>query len=325
MNKRDIQKNTFHKLNLGDVIKFGQSSRLFIVGIDGKTTVDDYDDGQAIAEAQALRDAPITKKEVEKLSRKEQYQQLLEQYNLVKKGPKKQLPVETYTGVSWGMVDEALIYAYEDEEDVKLDTDILRQLSDLTPKDIEKIDNYEKKLHKFNNMDRELNELIRREQAEFGLTEEDKQRRNQLESKVTELRSQVEIMEDNLKYQLLDEVKSKGGTAKRREEDTFGDDEFFDRTLVKKHKKDEANDKSKVPETETFETLKNKLEDLLTNRNEINEKILKMVLNLGTEEEKVEEVDALDQFMLQNEENLKKETKHELIQKVKALNVEIEE
>ncbi len=146
-----------------------------------------------------------------KTSLREKYLALLEQrsHKNQKKQKKVTAPVVEDTGINWGMVDEAEIYAYEDEEEMKLDPELLRELPDLTAKDLEKIEAYEKKLRKYQGLERELHEFNRREQAEFGLSEEDKNKRDQVEAKVNENYPQLQIMEDNLRYHLFDETKSR--------------------------------------------------------------------------------------------------------------------
>ena len=59
------------------------------------------------------------------------------------------------------------------------------------------------------------------------------------------------------------------------DEDTFGDDEFYDRTLVKKVKVNEEIIPLNTP-VESFHTLKTKLENLVEEQRKLNLKLLNL-------------------------------------------------
>ena len=79
------------------------------------------------------------------------------------------------------------------------------------------------------------------------------------------------MAEDNLKFHLFDESRTMDKKDKKRimmDDDTFGDDEFYDRTLAKKSNKGNKA-KAEIGEAENFDSLKTKLEDLLAKRKDI--------------------------------------------------------
>ena len=81
-------------------------------------------------------------------------------------------------------------------------------------------------------------------------------------------------------------------------------------------------------EVETFESLKAKLESLIAQRNELNKKILEIAMNPTNEnksQESNEELDALDQFMMENEQKIKAQSKEELISTLREINTQIQE
>ena len=149
-----------------------------------------------------------------KQANKEAYMKLLDQKrnvsNTVKKPEKKKGPttkedVHGREGASWGMVAEEDIYAHRDEDELMIDSEVLRQLPDLSDKDIEKIENFEKKLRKLKGIENELRSLYEKEQASFGLSDENQRKKQNLEAKMNESAQQLEIAEDNLKYHFFEE------------------------------------------------------------------------------------------------------------------------
>lgn len=109
-----------------------------------------------------------------------------------------------------------------------------------------------------------------------------------------------------------------------QDEDTFGDDEFFDRTLVKKRKDNDGEATITAAEiAEDFHSLKRKLEDLIVQRKNVNEQILAISMNKPIEEDP--ELDELDKFMAQNEEKSRDEKKLKLINTLKDIEIKITE
>ena len=118
---------------------------------------------------------------------------------------------------------------------------------------------------------------------------------------------------------------------RERDEDTYGDDDFLDRTK-KKIKLDPTEEKkilAKMNTTENFNSLKTRLEKLLELRQELNSKIMNIAW--GNEnaneipEKKEDETDELDKFMMQNETSLKSQSRDKLLKELKDINDQINE
>ncbi len=52
-------------------------------------------------------------------------------------------------GIGWGIMDEDIVYRQQNEDEMSLEPELLRDLPDLTDKQREKIDKYEAKLEKY--------------------------------------------------------------------------------------------------------------------------------------------------------------------------------
>lgn len=111
------------------------------------------------------------------------------------------------------------------------------------------------------------------------------------------------------------------------QEDTYNDDEYFDRTLeTKKVKKDPSDTPSESQKKEQitydFQTLKQKLEELINRRNDLNVKILDFADKKNGDEE---ELDELEKFMKENQSALDLQLRKKLLVELESVNKEIEE
>lgn len=98
------------------------------------------------------------------------------------------------------------------------------------------------------------------------------------------------------------------------------DDDYFDRT--RKIIKTEGNNEKISAPAENFQTLKEKLTKLLTERDELNMRFL----NFSEEtKEKEDELDELDKYMLENTKKIANEGKQAIFQQLEKVNKEIEE
>ena len=211
VNKTTLTHRTYHKLNVGDVIKFGFSSRLFIVGVDGETNPEQNNEQVMIAQ---FRNQENERQQAlnSKASMKEQYLEMLRQRGQYKPLVPKKIVNNPADGISWGMVDEDEIRAHEDQDEFKLDPDVLRELPGLEAKDYDKINNYEKKLRQYQGLEREIEIINKKEREEYGLSENEKSKRSALETKVNEAYSKLQMMEDNLRFALFEETKTTKGS-----------------------------------------------------------------------------------------------------------------
>lgn len=113
--------------------------------------------------------------------------------------------IQEVDGVNWGISDEAIIYNYEAEHEMKIEPSVLRKIPNLTAKQIEKIDQYETKLIKYEQLDNELENICKKERVEFGLDEASKIKKENLEKKIQEASMQLESLEAVVKLVIFNE------------------------------------------------------------------------------------------------------------------------
>ena len=118
-----------------------------------------------------------------------------------------------------------------------------------------------------------------------------------------------------------------GKIEKVREEDTFEDDEYFDRTMKKlKTEGDGCEKKEKNCEnsekTHYFASRKRDYEDLLQKQEQLNLKILDFEEKKETSQENEDE---FEKFMQKNQESLDLLQKSKLLEELQRVNKELEE
>ncbi len=62
---------------------------------------------------------------------------------------------------------------------------------------------------RYTNLDNELQELSKKEKAEYGLSEQLKIKKENIQTKLNELGNQLEILEDNLRFAIFNEERVK--------------------------------------------------------------------------------------------------------------------
>jgi hypothetical protein len=108
----------------------------------------------------------------------------------------------------------------------------------------------------------------------------------------------------------------------RKESDE--DDEFFDRTMEPKGLTQEEKDKYKTEaKDQSYEQLKYQLENLMAEKQELNENMLKIALGARKDVEEVQ--DELDAYLKNNEKELKDNQKLLNIERMKKLTERIDE
>lgn len=96
---------------------------------------------------------------------------------------KTNLPQYNRMDVTWGQVDDHIIYA-NSQEDMILRTDFLRLLPNLTQKQIDKIDQFEKKMNKLKVMEKDFNTIADKEKDNNGLVEAEISKRRELDMRI---------------------------------------------------------------------------------------------------------------------------------------------
>lgn len=288
-------------------------------------------------------------------SQYQRYQELLEKdktsltskFRLPKQGQTKKS-----NGVAWGMVADDDIYEGGDHNTI-IDTKILRLLPNLTDKQIQKIEMFEKKLRKMEFMQREYNRVLSLYERQLkgqstknidfesvkGKNVTDPQAtlelKNNLDKKLEKFASELDVSENKLKTMFgfpVEDEKTKyrraGITQRsvaRKEVDSDEEDEFFDRTLAKENQDEDKKVKMqrliKLSANYSFSDLRLKLDDLGFKKR----KMTRQLLDLNMGKLKQGQDDELDAVMNEANTELIREKKVALIQNLKSLLIEIEE
>ena len=152
MNKQKIVPGEFIKLKDGDFIRFGpREDKYYIVTVERPAEEEAGQESEAVEEAVDNPEKEALDKYLQQQkdrSFKEIYRELLEREKnpfQTKKVEKK--PEYNRMDVTWGMVDEDIVYADKTDEEI-IRTDILRLMPNLTPRHLAKIEEFEKKQRK---------------------------------------------------------------------------------------------------------------------------------------------------------------------------------
>ena len=139
------------------------------------------------------------------------------------------------------------------------------------------------------------------------------------------------MAEDKLKQMFgLEEEKFKFEENMRKESDE--DDEYYDRTKepeIKKISEEESSRLREAAKNKSYNELKNKLSDLLNEKQDINDNMMAMVQAslkmMNSKQEDLGEVDELDKITKENEGIVRDQQKKENIQRMIKITNEIEE
>jgi len=211
VNSRKIPPRVFVKLTIGDMIKFGASLRFYIVRC---LEIENESKGVVgISTDMDLIKSSINLPKLEQNKAKKLYLKLLKNYEASELGIQRERPIKKKehddNEINWGILDEEAVYNYQDENEFKMEPTILRQLPDLNEKQLEKIEQFEVKLNKYQSIEEEYEDLCRRERKDFGLDEVSKAKKENLEKKIQELAQQLETLEETLKLMIFKEKTEK--------------------------------------------------------------------------------------------------------------------
>lgn len=210
LNGKRVAAGQFVLLRNGDFLRFGpKEDRHFIVKIvsvnqtDNDHQSDTVENVQSSSESQtynsekAAMEAYLQKQQNK--SYRELYEELLERTRDPEK-KKKQVKRPTYNPneVTWGMVDEDVVYGDHVEEEI-LRTDILRMLPKLTPKHLSKIEAFEKQQRKMHLLTVDYNKIHDMEMQGSKLADNQIAVKNEISERMNKLASELSMAEDKLK------------------------------------------------------------------------------------------------------------------------------
>nr|ACF22717.1 FHA domain protein [Brachypodium distachyon] len=270
-----IKKRMYTKIHVGDVIRFGQSSRLYIFQGPSELMPPEKD-------MQKLRDAKIRQNMVDR------------EASLLRAKTQAALA----EGISWGMGEDAIDESAEDEADEITWQNYKGQLTDRQEKTRSKII---KRMEKVANMKKEIDAIRVKDISQGGLTQGQQTQIARNEQRISQIMEELENLEETLNDSIQESLGARAGKPKRgshkaslEEEDdaVSDDDEFYDRT-----KKKSSSDQSNLqPSVETADSLLDK-KDSITNDIEGKKKLLEDEKDKLAQRDNADPGDDLDAYM----------------------------
>ncbi|KAL2620656.1 hypothetical protein R1flu_000861 [Riccia fluitans] len=283
INKRQVQGKTYTPLNVGDVVRFGLSTRLY--HFQGPTEFMPQE-GLSKAERHAVRMLELAQEKAEK------EQSLL----------RASRNAASADGATWGMQEDAV------EEDEEEDTEEITWQNfkgELTEKQQKTLEKVHKRQEKLANLKKENDAIQAKEISQGGLTQGQQTQIARNEQRMAQLVEELENMEETLNESIREAIIGRSGIRSggkkslqnEDEDEDLSDDEFYDRTSKLKEKKKKKENSQVV---ETAETL---LEKKSTLSKEIES--VRLLMKAEEKQDKQEEVvnketesvDPLDSFM----------------------------
>nr|TKW40427.1 hypothetical protein SEVIR_1G245700v2 [Setaria viridis] len=251
INKSQVKKKLYTEIHVGDVIRFGQSSRLYIFQGPSELMPPEKD-------MQKLQDAKIR-------------QDMLDREASILRA---KTQVALAEGISWGMTEDAIEESAEDDADEITWQTYKGQLTDRQEKTRSKI---VKRMEKIANMKKEIDAIRVKDISQGGLTQGQQTQIARNEQRISQIMEELDNLEETLNDSIRESVGARSGKANRgshkaslEEEDDIlsDDDEFFDRTKKKSSQK--SNEQQSV---ETADSLLEK-KDSITSDIENKRKLL---------------------------------------------------
>ncbi|KAI3452165.1 hypothetical protein Pfo_008830 [Paulownia fortunei] len=292
INKSQVNKRVYVDLHVGDVIRFGHSSRLYI--FQGPSDLMPPE-----ADLKSLRNLKIR-----------QEMQDMEASLLRAK-----VEASRADGISWGMGEDAVEETEDEVDEITWQT----YKGQLTEKQEKTRDKVIKRLEKIAHMKKEIDAIRAKDIGQGGLTQGQQTQIARNEQRISQIMEELENLEETLNESIRESIGAragklsrgkKKGTMEDDEEDySSDDDEFYDRT-----RKSSKHNSGETQSVETADSLLDK-KDALIKRMEDKEKLLLDEDKPAEINEVAEAGDALDAYMsavssqlvLDNKEKLRKE------------------
>ncbi|XWS36876.1 hypothetical protein CRYUN_Cryun20dG0122800 [Craigia yunnanensis] len=274
INKSKVTQRTYVDLHVGDVIRFGLSSRLFIFQGPSELMPPEKD-------LKVIREVKIRE---EILDREASLRRARAEASLA-------------DGISWGMGEDAIEEAEDDADEVTWQT----YKGQLTEKQGKTRDKIIKRTEKIAHMKKEIDAIRAKDIAQGGLTQGQQTQIARNEQRITQVMEELENLEETLNDSIRESIGARAGTiscVKRKagpddddEDFSSDDDEFYDRTKKKPTVQ-------KVGETQSVETADSLLDKRDAIMKEIEGKeLLLSEKNKMASEPALEAGDALDAYM----------------------------
>lgn len=240
INKKQINKKEYVELHVGDVIRFGLSTRLYIFQGPEELMPQEAD----------LSSIRYAKDREASLRRAKEDAALA-------------------GGISWGMREDAVEEAEDDSDEITWQN----YKGELTEKQQKTREKVLKRMEKIAHMKKEMAAIRAKDISQGGLTQGQQTQIARNELRISQILEELESLEETLNDSIRESIGARTGKSSRRkqmglleEEDELlsDDDDFYDRT-----KKKPANKSADTQSVETADSLLDKKEALL---NEMEEK-----------------------------------------------------
>ncbi|KAM0010187.1 putative peptidylprolyl isomerase [Helianthus debilis subsp. tardiflorus] len=276
INKNQVKKKVYVELHVGDVLRFGHSSRLYIFQGPSDLMPPEKD-------LKSIRNIKMRDE------RRDMEASLL----------RAKREAALADGISWGMDEDAVEEDEDDLDEITWQT-FKGQLTEKQEKTREKV---LKRLEKIANMKKEIDAIRAKDIAQGGLTQGQQTQIARNEQRMAQVAEELENLEETLNDSIRESLgarvgrvhgKKKGATADDEDEYVSDEDDFYDRTKKKPSKQKGTDGKS----VETADSLIEK-KDAINKQIEEKKKLLADERNkvVPTNDDVAETGDELDAFM----------------------------
>ncbi|KAI8534260.1 hypothetical protein RHMOL_Rhmol10G0076200 [Rhododendron molle] len=275
VNKNQVKPKVFVDLHVGDVIRFGQSSRLYILQGPSELMPPERD-----------------LKSIKNSKMREEMQDM--EASLLR--AKREASIAD--GVSWGMGEDAIEEAEEDVDEISWQN----YKGQLTEKQEKTRDKVIKRLEKIGNMKKEIDAIRAKDISQGGLTQGQQTQIARNEQRIAQIMEELENLEETLNESIRESLGArvggmshakKKGVAEDEEEYSSDEDEFYDRTKKKASKRKGGENQS----IETADSLLDKKDALTTKIEEKKKLLLEEKDRMESENAGEGAGDALDAYM----------------------------
>ncbi|KAF2316988.1 hypothetical protein GH714_009815 [Hevea brasiliensis] len=240
INKCQVEKKVYVELNVGDIIRFGLSSRLYIF--------------------QGPSELMLPEKDLKLLREAKFRQEMLDREASLRRA---RAEASVADGISWGMGEDAVEEDEDDGDEITWQT----YKGQLTEKQEKTRDKIIKRTEKIAHMKKEIDAIRAKDIAQGGLTQGQQTQIARNEQRMTQILEELENLEETLNESIQESIGAragrksssmKKGTAEDDEDFLSDDDEFYDRT--KKHSIQKSNENQSI---ETADSLLDKRDNIM--------------------------------------------------------------
>lgn len=299
VNKHQVKKRAYLELHVGDVIRFGQSSRLYVFQGPNDLMPPEGD-------LKSIRHAKI------QAGMQDMEESLL----------RAKLEASRVDGASWGMREDAMELDEDEVEEITWQT----YKGQLTEKQEKTRDKVIKRLEKIAHMKKEIDAIRAKDIAQGGLTQGQQTQIARNEQRMSQILEELENLEETLNESIRESLGARAGRVScgkkkgvnEEEEYVSDDDEFYDRTQKPAKKKGAENQS-----IETADSLLDK-KDALVREMEDKRKLLLSEDNTSKVNDNLESGDDLDLYMSGLSSQLDHEKRDRLHNELSSLQSELD-